>query len=242
LRPRVRDALLLTLTAATGSVDAVSYLGLGHVFTANMTGNLVLLGIAIGQSQLGGAVRSVIALAGFAVGVLVGVRVTANTDKFPSPSGGGHDGGATWPRSVTLALLVELGLLLAFLAGWEIAGDRPATVPLDVLVSISAAAMGLQAAAARRLHVEGVTTVFVTGMMTSLIADLATVGPGRSHWVVWAASLACLVIGAAAGAALFIVWRPGAPVVALVLVMVVIAATTWTTLRAGSRELGSNPR
>jgi uncharacterized membrane protein YoaK (UPF0700 family) len=143
---------------------------------------------------------------------------------------------------VTLALLVELGLLLAFLAGWEIAGDRPATVPLDVLVSISAAAMGLQAAAARRLHVEGVTTVFVTGMMTSLIADLATVGPGRSHWVVWAASLACLVIGAAAGAALFIVWRPGAPVVALVLVMVVIAATTWTTLRAGSRELGSNPR
>jgi uncharacterized membrane protein YoaK (UPF0700 family) len=231
LRPRVRDALLLTLTAAAGSVDAVSYLGLGHVFTANMTGNLVLLGIAIGQSQLGGAVRSVIALAGFAVGVLIGVRVTARTEPT-----------AVWPLSVTLALLVELGLLMAFLAGWEIAGDRPAAAPLDVLVSISAAAMGMQAAAARRLHVTGVTTVFVTGMLTSMIADLATVGPGRSHWVVWAASLACLVIGAAAGAAMFIVWRPGAPFVAVLLVVVVIAATTWTTPRSGSRGLGSNPR
>jgi uncharacterized membrane protein YoaK (UPF0700 family) len=245
LRPRVRDALLLTLTAATGSVDAVSYLGLGHVFTANMTGNLVLLGIAIGQSQLGGAVRSVIALAGFAGGVLIGVRVTANIDNLPSPSGGGQGGGdgtGTWPHSVTRALLIELGLLVAFLAGWEIAGDRPATIPLDVLVSISAAAMGLQAAAARRLHVAGVTTVFVTGMMTSLIADLATVGPGRAHWVVWAASLAFLVIGAAAGAAMVIVWRPGAPFVAVLLVVVVIAATTLTTPRAGSRELRSNPR
>jgi uncharacterized membrane protein YoaK (UPF0700 family) len=44
LQPRVRDGLLLTLTAAAGSADAVSYLGLGRVFTANMTGNLVLLG------------------------------------------------------------------------------------------------------------------------------------------------------------------------------------------------------
>jgi uncharacterized membrane protein YoaK (UPF0700 family) len=231
LRPRVRDALLLTLTAAAGSVDAVSYLGLGRVFTANMTGNLVLLGIAVGQSQLGGAVRSVIALAGFAVGVLIGVRVSARTEAT-----------AVWPLSVTLALLVELGLLVAFLAGWEIAGDRPAALPLDVLVSISAAAMGMQAAAARRLHVAGVTTVFVTGMLTSLIADLATVGPGRSHWVVWAASLACLVIGAATGAAMFFVWRPGAPFVAVLLVVVVIAATTWTTPRSDSRGLGSNPR
>jgi uncharacterized membrane protein YoaK (UPF0700 family) len=231
LRPRVRDALLLTLTAAAGSVDAVSYLGLGRVFTANMTGNLVLLGIAIGERQLGGAVRSVIALAGFAVGVLIGVRVTARTDAT-----------AVWPLSVTLALLVELGLLVAFFAGWEIAGDRPAALPLDVLVSISAAAMGMQAAAARRLHVAGVTTVFVTGMLTSLIADLATVGPGRSHWVVWAASLACLVIGAATGVAMFFVWRPGAPFVAVLLVVVVIATTTWTTPRSDSRGLGSNPR
>ena len=40
-------ALLMVMTAITGFVDAVSYLGLGHVFTANMTGNIVLLGFAI---------------------------------------------------------------------------------------------------------------------------------------------------------------------------------------------------
>jgi uncharacterized membrane protein YoaK (UPF0700 family) len=196
-------------------VDAVSFLGLGRVFTANMTGNLVLLGIAIGQGQLAGSVRSVIALAGFAVGVAIGVRVTARTE---SP--------AVWPPSATLALLVEFGLLAAFLAGWEIAGDRPAALLLDALVALSAGAMGMQAAAARRLHVTGVTTVFVTGMLTSLIADLATVGPGRSPWRLWAASLTALVIGAVVGAMLSMVWRPGAPLVAALLVGAVIAAAT----------------
>lgn len=218
--PRVRDALLLTLTAAAGSADAVSYLGLGRVFTANMTGNLVLLGIAIGQFQLAGSVRSVIALAGFAAGVLIGVRVTATTEPP-----------AVWPRSVTLALLAEVGLLTAFLATWEIVGDNPAALPLDILVALSAGAMGLQAAAARRLHVVGVTTVFVTGMLTSLVADLATVGTGRSQRL-WAATLTGLVIGAAVGAAVFIAWRPGAPLVALVLVGIVLGAGVWT--RPGS--------
>jgi uncharacterized membrane protein YoaK (UPF0700 family) len=87
--------------------------------------------------------------------------------------------------------------------------------------------MGMQAAAARRLHVTGVTTVFVTGMLTSLIADLATVGPGRSQWRLWAASLTALVIGAAVGAGLFTAWRPGAPGIALVLVGAVITAGIW---------------
>jgi uncharacterized membrane protein YoaK (UPF0700 family) len=215
LRPPVRDALLLTLTAAAGSVDAVSFLGLGRVFTANMTGNLVLLGIAIGQAQLAGSIRAVIAFAAFVFGVLVGVRVTARNEPP-----------AVWPRSATLTLLAELGLLLALLAGWEIAGDRPGPVALDVLIALSAGAMGMQTAAARRLGVMGLTTTFVTGMLTNLIAALATVGPGRSHWTLWAATLACLVIGAAAGAAVFIAWRPGAPLVAVLLVGTVFAAAT----------------
>jgi uncharacterized membrane protein YoaK (UPF0700 family) len=218
LRPRVRDALLLTLTAAAGSADAVSLLGLGRVFTANMTGNLVLLGVAIGQGQLAGSVRSVIAFAAFVLGVLVGVRLTARTEPT-----------AVWPRSATLTLLGELGLLLGLLAGWEFTGDRPAAVPLDILIALSAAAMGMQTAAARRLGVVGVTTTFVTGMLTNLIAELAAVGPGRSHRTIWAATLASMVIGAAAGAAVFIAWRPGAPLVAMLLVGLVIAAAIWLT-------------
>ncbi len=216
MRPRVRDALLLTLTAAAGSADAVSFLGLGRVFTANMTGNLVLLGIAIGQGQLAGSVRSVIAFAAFALGVLVGVQLTAGTEPP-----------VVWPRSVTLALVAELGLLVALLAGWEIAGDRPGALALDILIALSASAMGMQTAAARRLGVAGVTTTFVTGMTTSLIAELAAVGPGRSDRTIWAATLASMAIGAAMGAAMFIAWRPGAPLVALLAVGIVIAVATW---------------
>src|SRR5215467_10488321 len=67
----MRDALLLALTAAAGWIDALSYVALGHVFTANMTGNLVLLGLAVGTGQAGGALRSVVALAGFAAGALL---------------------------------------------------------------------------------------------------------------------------------------------------------------------------
>jgi len=156
----------------------VSYLGLGRVFTANITGNLVLLGIAIGQQQLTGSIRAVVAFAGFVVGFLLGVRVTARTQPP-----------AVWPRSTTLAVLAELGLLLGLLAGWEITGDRPSAVTLDILIALSAGAMGMQSAVARRLGVVAVTTTFVTGMLTTLIAELATRGPGRSHWTLWVATL-----------------------------------------------------
>ena len=216
MRPRVRDALLLTLTAAAGSADAVSYLGFGRVFTANMTGNLVLLGIAIGQVQLAGSIRAVIAFAAFVLGVLVGVRLTARTEPA-----------AVWPRSVTLALAGELGLLFALLAAWEITGARPGALALDLLIALSAGAMGMQTAAVRRLGVTGVTTTFVTGMLTGLIAELAAVTPGRSHWTLWAATLGSMVIGAAAGAGLLFAWRSAAPLAALVLVAAVIAAATW---------------
>jgi uncharacterized membrane protein YoaK (UPF0700 family) len=183
-----------------------------------MTGNLVLLGVAIGQGQLAGSVRSVIAFAAFVLGVLVGVRVTARTEPT-----------AVWPRSATLALVGELGLLLALLAGWEITGDRPGAVALDILIALSAGAMGMQTAAARRLGVVGVTTTFVTGTLTSLLVGLAAARPGRSRSIIWAATLACLVLGAAAGAAMFIAWRPGSPLAAVLLVGIVLAAAARPT-------------
>jgi len=183
-----------------------------------MTGNLVLLGIAIGQGQLAGSLRAVIAFAGFAIGVVVGVRITARTEAA-----------TVWPHTATLALLAEGSLLLGLLAGWEITGDRPAPVALDTLIALSAGAMGLQTAAARRLGVLGVTTTFVTGMLTGLIAALVTAGSGRSQLGLWAVTLGVLVIGAAVGAAVFTVWRPGAPLVAVLLVGLVLGAATWST-------------
>ncbi len=76
-----RDAMVLLLTWAAGSVGAISYLGLGHVFTANMTGNTVLLGLAVGQGQGFAALRSVVALGGFALGAAIGAIVVERGPK-----------------------------------------------------------------------------------------------------------------------------------------------------------------
>ena len=60
--------MLLVLTCAAGLVDAISYLEMGHVFTAMMTGNTVLLALAIGQGEVMAALRSTLALVAFSVG------------------------------------------------------------------------------------------------------------------------------------------------------------------------------
>src|SRR5947199_6031748 len=68
---------LLTLTVVTGVVDAASFLGLGHIFTANMTGNVVFLGFAAAGAPGLSVARSGTALAAFAVGALLAGRMTA---------------------------------------------------------------------------------------------------------------------------------------------------------------------
>src|SRR5205809_7663592 len=63
---------LLVLTFTTGIVDAVSYLGLGRVFTANMTGNIVLLGFGIAGSGGLPVVAPLVSLGSFLVGAVGG--------------------------------------------------------------------------------------------------------------------------------------------------------------------------
>ncbi len=65
----------MLLTAAAACVDAISYLGLGRVFTANMTGNTVLLALAAVQGEARSTVRSVAALLGFAAGAAAGALI-----------------------------------------------------------------------------------------------------------------------------------------------------------------------
>ena len=66
---------LLLLTATTGLIDAVSYLGLGHVFTANMTGNVVFLAFALAGASGLSVSASLLALVSFLVGALLGGRL-----------------------------------------------------------------------------------------------------------------------------------------------------------------------
>src|ERR1022692_52082 len=75
LSSRQTVAALLTLTAVTGLVDAVSYLRLGRVFVANMTGNVVFLGFSTDPRSGLSTAASMIAIAGFILGALAGGRV-----------------------------------------------------------------------------------------------------------------------------------------------------------------------
>lgn len=153
----LKNILVLLLTGAAGYVDAVSYLTLGRVFTANMTGNTVLLGLSVVLGDTEGAGRALLALGGFLVGGVGGAWIAY---RGPNEEG--------WPRGVTIALIVECVLLAA------LANDRSAI--LEVRVVLAAVAMGIQSAAARRLDVLGITTTFVTGTLTSLFSLIARHG------------------------------------------------------------------
>ena len=158
-----RDWISLLLTWAAGSMDAVSYLGLDHVLTANMTGNTVLLSLAIGQGNALQASRSFTALIGFITGAAIGAAVA-------KPERKGED----WPPSVTAALMVEGGVVAIFAAGWFGSGHVGTRFTPYFLILLSAIAMGMQSAAVRRLRIPGVVTTFITGTITAVISGLVT--------------------------------------------------------------------
>jgi uncharacterized membrane protein YoaK (UPF0700 family) len=159
-----RNALVLLLAWAAGSVDAIGFLGLNHVFTANMTGNTVLLGLTLGQGRGLAAMSNVIALVAFGLGVALGAWIVD-----PGKPG-------TWDRRVTSAIFWEAMILAAFTLLWHLTpgGAQRGQIPLYLLIALSALAMGLQSAAVRSLNLPGVATTYVTGTMTSLLAGLTS--------------------------------------------------------------------
>src|SRR4051794_35715728 len=185
----VHLGLMLALTFATGINDAVGYLGLDRVFTGNMTGNVVILGMAVlGADQLP-VVGPLVALAGFLVGAAAGGRAL-------KASGGG------WTHRVTalftVTALAELITGAGLLAGLG-AVDR--SVQLSATAAV-AAAMGLQAAAARFLAVKDVTTVVVTSTLTGLASDSvlgSSTGGGSARRLT---AVTLITAGAATGTAL----------------------------------------
>lgn len=157
-----RDALVLLLAWAAGSVDAIGYFGLEHVFTANMTGNTVLLGLALGQGHVLDVVRNLVALAGFVAGLGIGALM--------------GEGGKTgeWDRRVTWIIALEAAALAAFTVTWHVSDFPHGPGALELLIVLAAFAMGLQSVGVRRLSLPGVATTYVTGTMTFLISGLTT--------------------------------------------------------------------
>ena len=157
----VRNFLVLILAFGSGYIDAISYLGLGSVFTSNMTGNTVLLGLALGEREGLAALRSAIALVGYIGGVAVGSTIVDRGAKR-----------VIWPSSVTVAFAAEFLVLLLFAAGGSFAGPTPGDFTLYPLIVLAAIAMGIQSTAVRVLGVSGVATTYITGTWTSLVSGL----------------------------------------------------------------------
>jgi len=224
-----RDRLLVALTFAAGCVDALSYLGLGGVFTANMTGNAVLLGLAIGQAEELRALHSTVALAFFVVGVGLGSRLVGPAREA-----------IVWSPRITRGLVAELVLLAMLAASWWGAGARPTGLILDVLLALSAMAMGVQSAVARRCAVSGVSTTYITGTLTGLMAELAGLTGVPQDWARLVAVLGALVAGAVVGGvALAFLDARAAIAPAVVVALVVVAAVTGFRPEGGAGNPGS---
>ncbi|MFF4874897.1 YoaK family protein [Micromonospora sp. NPDC000668] len=212
---RRRQALVVVLTFLTGSADAIGFLALGGAFASVMTGNMVLLGLSAGRGEAELALTSGCAIVSFIVGVLAGARVV----------GSAQPDDPVWPRRVTWALVLELVVFVVFLVVWEISLPTHDEHVHLALLMLSAAALGVQSSAIQRFGVPGLSSTYLTGTLTSLIAGVAARSPWRSLWPK-AQVLLALMTGAAVGALVALHLPVLAPALLIVPLVLVIAVSS----------------
>lgn len=201
--------LMLALTFSTGVIDAVGYLGLDRVFTGNMTGNVVILGMGLVGAEDLPVLGPLLALAGFMAGAALGGRMLMSA----APG---------WTRRTTVLLGLVAAVMLAVAVLLFVIEDdfsRPVGVTITTVLG---AAMGIQAATARFIGVKDVTTVVVTSTITGLAADsVLGSGKGTGDTPRRVAAVLLILAGAAAGAAL-LNWHLGAGLVLAGLITVAV--------------------
>jgi len=212
----LRDVLLIALTVSTGAVDALSWLGLGKVFSAFMTGNFVFLGFRAAGADGPNVPRVLAALGAFGLGAFLAGRIVGST----------RNAHATWPRRVTAAIAVSLAPQAAFLVLWLATGTHPSSGSSHALIALSSLAMGMQTAAIFSLGVRAVFTTAATATWTVLMGDISGWSQSRGECWRLVAVIAGLVGGAALGA-LLVLHAPGwAAVLPLVVTASVVAVAT----------------
>lgn len=164
-----RDLFMLVLAMAAGGMDALSLLGLGNVFVSALSGNTILLGIAMMKGQLGEAMLCASVFLGFVAGAVLAAHL------LRVPPKGSH-----WNGRVAQIVLMESIILLAFLFVLTWIGDGDAASTLLPLIVLSSFAMGLQYMSMLRMNVKGVTTIFVTSTVVNLVCRLVVKEPSRS--------------------------------------------------------------
>jgi uncharacterized membrane protein YoaK (UPF0700 family) len=213
--------LLLLLTLVTGFVDAYSYLALGHVFVANMTGNVVFCGFAIADAGGFSLPASLTAIAAFALGAMIAGRVLRSYRA--------HRG-----RLLHHALLIQTLLVAAAYAvaqSTDPASSSGARYPLICLLGL---AMGVQNATARTLAVPDLTTTVLTMTITGASADSRAAGGQGGKTGRRVLSILVMFLGALCGA--LAVAHGHAALSLLAALVLLLGAAGFTTRLLGSRE------
>ncbi len=179
---------LLVLTFVTGIVDAVSFVGLGQVFAAMQTGNVIFLGLGIGGSAGAPLLMPLVALLAFLAGGL-GAAALARAAPGEEPNLGP-------------ALVLEIGLLAAAAAFAALTDPTPRNGAAYVLVAILSLTMGLRNTIARRA---GGPDLATTVLNLTLVAYTAVAPAGYAPEGALArrgAAFAAILAGAVTGALL----------------------------------------
>ena len=226
LDTRVRDLLLNGLTFSSGAVDAISFLELGRVFTAFMTGNIAFLGLRVAGAGGPGWSAIIAAMAAFAVGVFLATLIV----------GKGKETSGVWPRRVTIALSVALLGHVGFQILWLAVLGHPSTNVANWLLGLWGVAMGMQSAAVRSLHVKGVFTTAATATFIFLIGDFATWSRSAEEMRRLRGVLVSLFLGAFAGGLLLAHARICAPALPLGAAAIVVAIAA-VFFRESKREM-----
>jgi len=213
---RILTISLLVLTFSTGLIDALSFITLGRVFTANMTGNIVFLAFAVAGMQGLSAAGSAASLVAFMVGALCGGLINVR-----------HSG---WTQAclLTHAIAIEAVLLLVAACLAVITGSKHEIAPntMYALIVLTAVAMGVRNAVVRKLGVPDMTTTVLTLTVTGFASDSSLAGGTNPRWKTRLASIVAMFAGAATGPLLL---RYG--VVAPLAVSIFVAAVAYFVAR-----------
>jgi uncharacterized membrane protein YoaK (UPF0700 family) len=190
-RPQLLTLIAIALTFGSGANDVAAFTRLGGVFTSVMTGNIVFFGLAVAERSVSLASHTAVAIAGYVLGVAVATLVSYGVKKRSSAGGA-----SVLPGHVSWALGAELVLLAGGAVGWEITGARPGGGAEFALLTVAAAAMGMQSVAVNEMGFSNFSTTFLTGTLTWLVSSAARPGGDASGALRRLSGLIALAAGA----------------------------------------------
>ncbi len=180
---------LLVLTFVTGIIDAVTFLGLGQVFAAMQTGNVIFLGLGIAGAAGAAVLAPLVSLVAFVAGG--GLAALLARGSSPRP---GHGLGA--------ALAIEVSLLTAAAAIAAATDVSAGELSACATIALLALAMGVRNTMVRGFGGPNLATTVLNLTLTALTSPAPLSVASGSDLAQRAAAFLAILAGAASGALL----------------------------------------